>query len=198
MEHPTFCSQLRVDFPISWILISVIAAPHFLYALAWISPLYWIKCFGSKSVTALASTIRVFFVFQAVAAVMWVWSTRISGLCFQAQLVPFTNWVFGIVMITLGLTLIRRAHSGYGTELLFYSQRLNSGRGGSDPSRGVKELASPPKVVTQPTKAHYVGTVLIVWGLIIGFWNQLPVNAWFLGAFLSLMYTITIVLEDYV
>jgi hypothetical protein len=169
----------------------------FLAAHAWIAPLSWMKCFGSKSVTVLATSIRVLCLFQAAAAVMWVWSSRSGGVCFQSQQVPFTSWVLGVMLITLGLSLIRQAHSEGGSGSLYYAERLRSGRSRSDSVFESKELASVQKV-TQTTKAHYVGTVLLVWGVIIGLWNQLPENSWFVGAFWSMMFAITSVLEDYV
>jgi hypothetical protein len=130
---------------------------------------------------------------QGFTAFAWVWSNRDRGICFNptVELLPF---VAGLVMLALGQALIRISYTAIGWTNVYYGPKLSEH---ITPDMTLSSEDGAQLLYRSLYKPHYVGTMLSVWSFVVIFYTQLPGNAWFIASFLSLMYSITAWVEDY-
>lgn len=161
-------------------------------AFVWLRPSVWKSLFGSSSVGAFAVAMRTLNLLQLMAVAFWLWTSRKSGLCFDARHIDIGNFVLGLMMLALGQSLVHSAFAEAGFDGLYYGAKLN---GSHHRKEEESEDASGGGVAMQ-FKPHYVGTVLTVWAGVVVLLPQLPHNAWFVAALWSLLYAITSATEE--
>lgn len=221
------CQRLVLKTPLSLdvILIITLALPHFVYgqwggdtpheipwcniallwihashthllylhiaASAWLLPYVWRKHFGGLTVAVFSFTIQALQLLQGIAATSWIWSNRENGICFDLGSLELLPFVAGIVMLGLGQALIRTSYTAIGRKGVYYGSKLSG-----DATSGVDKLQSC-SFYSKLYKPHYVGTMLSAWAFVVTLWMQLPANAWFVTSFISLLYSVTSWMEDY-
>nr|BBC28425.1 phospholipid-N-methyltransferase [Chlamydomonas asymmetrica] len=187
MPTMEFCRQLdAVPQELAMrLLFPLLALPHFLYAFIWFNPKAWTSMFGKRSVGAFAVCGALGKVIQFGAVVLWLWSARASGLCFDLKQISLPQFLGAVLLGAFGQQLNIGIFKAIGTAGVYYGFKLGA--------KVPWVEGYPFNVVPHP---QYVGSVATIWAAAILVLGQLPHGWWVVPAFWMCLYIVSAVQED--
>ncbi|KXZ42553.1 hypothetical protein GPECTOR_136g636 [Gonium pectorale] len=163
----------------------VIALPHLIYALVWLSPKVWWGTFGKNSLPLFASVGIFGKVLQFSTMVLWLWSSQPTGLCFRQ---PLALWqvLLAAALIGYGQALNLGTYRALGLAGVYYGCRLG---------RSVPWVKGWPfNAISHP---QYVGSTMTIWGALALFHTAAPMPlSFFIGIYWTCMYIMSGYIED--
>ncbi|KAG1654145.1 hypothetical protein FOA52_006692 [Chlamydomonas sp. UWO 241] len=185
------CERLQTELPIPWCLMFGLVAPHFLNVFVWMAPASWRALTGKSAVNHFAAASSVLKAIQVLVTLLWVWTSRTDGLCFDTAKLSLVNCVSGLVLLATGLSLSFGVLRAIGAEGVYYGSRIGPERTRTDPTEPTEW---PFNVIQHP---QHVGPTLLVWVPVVVLQQQLPRDAWFVAAHWTTLYVLNWVIEDY-
>eukprot|EP00884_Botryococcus_braunii_P006396 jgi/Botrbrau1/15758/Bobra.4_1s0122.1 len=176
------------DSLLELLLLSAITTPHLIYAFVWLHSPTWRRWCGDKAVQTFRLVAIAGKGLQLVVTVLWLDSVTKN---FEYKVpVDMELLGIGIIATTVGQVLNVKTFDAIGAVGVYYGVKLGHRVEWND--------GFPFNVVSHP---QYVGSVLTVWGLLLGAKSIYPtiplISTMVVGSYWTAMYVITGLIEQY-